>query len=311
MKNKTVIADIFLFTASILWGFAFAFQRQGMEHLGPFTYTAIRFILAGLTLLPFALIYRPLKGSRLRLSYIAPGLIAGLFLLGGASFQQWGLVYTTEANAGFITGIYVVIVPFISYFILKQPISIYVSIACFIMLLGMGFMTFFSATPTMITGKENLQILGDVLTFICAIFWSIHILWIALYSQRISALWLAVFQSFVCGFLALIIALIFEDISWQAIIKAKVAIAYGAFISVAIAYTLQIIAQKNAPPTHAVLILSLEAVFGAIGGWIINGQVMTILAMVGAGLMFSGTLLAEFSHYLDKDKTKKLKQASP
>ncbi len=302
MERKAITADILLITASILWGFAFAFQRQGMEHLGPFTYTALRFILAALTLLPFALIYRPLRGSRLRISYIAPGLIAGVFLLGGASFQQWGLVYTTEANSGFITGIYVVIVPIMSYFIFKQPISIYVGIACFVMLFGMGFMTFFSAKPTVITGKEDLQIWGDILTFICAIFWSFHILWIAFYSQRISALWLAVFQSLVCGFLALIIAFIFEEISWEAINHAKVAIAYGAFVSVAIAYTLQIIAQKNAPPTHAVLILSLEAVFGAIGGWVINGQAMTLLAIIGAGFMLSGTLLAEFSHYFVKNK---------
>lgn len=298
MKNKAVIADILLLTASIIWGFAFAFQRQGMEHLGPFTYTAIRFILAGFTLLPLAMILRPLKGERLSLGYIAPGLIAGLFLLGGAGFQQWGLVYTTEANSGFITGIYVIIVPIISCFLLKHSLSLFVGLAGLIMLLGMGLMTLFSAEPTVITGKENLRFLGDILTFICALFWSVHILWIAFHAQRISALWLAVFQSFICGFLALIIAFIAdENISWQALMAAKVAIIYGAFVSVAIAYTLQIIAQKNAPPSHAVLILSLEAVFGAIGGWLLNGQAMTIGAIMGASLMFSGTLLAEFSHY--------------
>lgn len=304
MQKKAYIADFTLLIAAIIWGFAFAFQRQGMEHIGPFTYTAVRFLIGGIIILPFALTYAPLRGEQLSVKFLWPTVILGLFLFFGASTQQWALVYSTEANVSFITGLYVVIVPLICWILLKQQVSKYVWIASFIMLIGMFFMTFFAAPPEMISGKEQYRFWGDILAVICAIFWSGHIIWISIYSHRVNPLWLATIQYFVCGFLALIVAAIFENISWQAIWSARIAIAYGAFMSVGVAYTLQIFAQKNAPVTHATLILALEAVFGALGGWLINGQQMTILAILGACFMFCGTLIAEFSDYFVKKKTK-------
>ncbi|MFV0321214.1 MAG: DMT family transporter [Alphaproteobacteria bacterium] len=305
MEKKAYIADFTLLLAAIIWGFAFAFQRQGMEYIGPFTYTAVRFLIGGITLLPFALIYAPLRGEQLSVKFLWPAVVLGLFLFFGAGTQQWALVYSTEANVSFITGLYVVFVPLICWVLLKQKVSKYVWIASFIMLFGMFLMTFFAAPPEMISGKEHFRAWGDILAVICAIFWSGHIIWISIYSNRIPPLWLATIQYFVCGFLALIVAVIFEDISLKALWDARIALAYGTFMSVCVAYTLQIIAQKNAPVTHATLILALESVFGALGGWLINGQQMTLFAIFGAAFMFGGTLIAEFSDYFVKKNPRK------
>ncbi|MFV0431542.1 MAG: DMT family transporter [Alphaproteobacteria bacterium] len=304
MNKKAYIADFTLLLAAIIWGSTFAFQRQGMEHLGPFLYTAIRFAIGGVVLLPVAMIYSPLEGEQVSFRFLFPAVVLGLFLFGGASTQQWGLVYTSEANSSFITGLYVIIIPVICWLFLKQPVSKIVWMASLIMLLGMFLMTFFSAPAVMISGKEHNQFWGDILTIICAFFWSGHILWISVFSKRVPALWLASIQFIVCAILAFIVAFIFEEISWEIIWNARVAIAYGTIMSVIIAYTLQIFAQKHAPVTHATLILALEAVFGALGGWLINGQTMTIVAIFGAALMFSGTLIVEFSAYFGKGRTK-------
>ncbi len=288
MANNTTRANFLLLITSIIWGFAFVAQRVGMDYIGPFLFNGIRFGLGGFSLLPFIYFNRKRKDKSIiekSTNYsklFIYGGIAGLFIFAGSTFQQFGLIYTTAGKAGFITGLYVVIVPIIGLFLGKSTNRntwIGASLAIFGLYL--------------LSVKTGLKIeKGDLLVFAGAFFWASHVQIIDM-SGKFNSLEISVIQFFLCSILSLIFAFIFETINFQSIINAYIPIAYAGFFSVGIAYTFQVIAQKNAHPSNAAIILSLESVFAVIGGWLMLGELLSLRGMIGTGLMLLGMIISQ------------------
>jgi drug/metabolite transporter (DMT)-like permease len=290
MDTRTVRADVLLLLTATIWGFAFVAQRVGMEYVGPFTFNGVRFALGSLSLIPllFVLDRRPTKARRLlppmaTASLLQRGGLAGLFLFAGASLQQVGLVYTTAGNAGFITGLYVVIVPIMGL-ALRQRTNLGTWLGAFLAAAGLYFLS--------ITAQFTIA-WGDLLELIGAFFWAAHVLIIGWLSPRMDALKLAITQFAACSLLSLLTALAIETITLEGLRQATIPILYGGLGSVGVAYTLQVVAQKEAPPAHAAIFLSLEAVFAAVGGWLLLSEILTARAIFGCGLMLAGMLLSQ------------------
>jgi len=280
-------AKIILLTAAAIWGFAFVAQRVGMEYLGPFTFNGIRFGLGWLSLLPLIWYFRQYPQTVNRpaepLSVCRMGLLAGVILFIAASLQQIGIIYTTAGKAAFITCLYIVLVP-LAGLLLKHRVAISTWAGCLLAMAGLYFLCV----------KEDFSIsFGDILELIGALFWTAHILLIDHVSRRVDTLKLASIQFATCSLLSLVVALITESVTVMAILQAGIPILYGGFGSVGIAYTLQIIGQKNASPAHAALILSMETVFAAIGGFLILGEVLGVRELIGCALMLAGMVLSQ------------------
>lgn len=290
MKGVTVKSDALLLTTAIIWGFAFVAQRVGMDHVGPFTFNGIRFALGSLSLLPLVLMSRE-QSTTIKNILPSPGLktillgggALGLALFAGASLQQIGLVYTTAGKAGFITGLYVIIVPLMGLFWRQQP-AIGTWIGAVLATVGLYLLS--------VTETFTIEA-GDLLVLIGAVFWAAHVLIIGWLSPRINPIKLSFFQYVACSILSLITAARIESITITSIFAAAIPILYGGLLSVGIAYTLQVIAQREAHPAHAAILLSLESVFAAIGGWLILGEIISPRGLVGCGLMLAGMLLSQ------------------
>jgi drug/metabolite transporter (DMT)-like permease len=273
-----------LLTAAI-WGSAFVAQRVGMNHIGPLTFNGIRFALGALVLVP-VIIWRNGRndennGSFLKL--IQGGLIAGGILFAGATLQQVGLVYTTAGKAGFITGLYVIFVPLIGFFWgLRLGVGGW---------LGAGLA---AAGLFLLSVTESFALAsGDFWVLLGALFWAVHVLILSRLSPRLDTIKLAGVQFAVCAFFSLTSACFTETVSIEGLKGAAIPILYGGILSVGTAYTLQVVAQKDAPAIHAALILSLEAVFSAIFGWLILGEVMNNRGTIGCILMLTGMLIVQ------------------
>ncbi len=290
MNTRTARADALLLLTATIWGFAFVAQRVGMEYVGPFTFNGVRFALGSLSLVPllFILDRRPTKARRLLppagpATLLGGGGLAGLFLFAGASLQQVGLVYTTAGNAGFITGLYVVIVPIMGL-ALRQRTNAGTWLGALMAASGLYFLSI----------SEQFTIAwGDLLELIGAFFWAAHVLIIGWLSPRMDALKLAITQFAACSLLSLLTALAIETITWEGLQQAAIPILYGGLGSVGVAYTLQVVAQKDAPPAHAAIFLSMEAVFAAFGGWLLLNEVLSARGFFGCGLMLAGMLLSQ------------------
>ncbi len=289
-------ANLQLLLAAAIWGFAFVAQRVGMDYLEPFTFNGIRFALGSISLLPLIWHYRnqpqSLSVPGKPLSSLRMGILAGLILFVAASLQQIGLLYTTAGKAAFITCLYIVLVPITGLF-LRHRVALSTWIGSLLAVIGLFFLCV----------KEDLTIsYGDLLELIGAFLWTAHILLIDHISRRVSTLKLASVQFATCSVLSLTVALLFETASLSGILQAAIPILYGGFGSVGIAYTLQIVGQKNAPPAHAALILSMETVFAAIGGFLILGEVLGIRELSGCVLMFGGMLLAQYQYFGNQEE---------
>lgn len=271
-----------LLLVALIWGFAFVAQRLGIEHLGPFGFNACRFLLGALSLLPLLLFIRSEKHHD---RVLIPGLLAGLVLFAGASFQQAGLVYTGAGNAGFITGLYIIFVPILGLLV-SQVTNLNTWLGSVLAVLGLYLLSF-----------SDLKSInpGDLLVLCGALCWAIHVLLIAKVARKVDNLKLAISQFLVCAGLSAITALAIEKQSFTLdnALLSWAPIAYAGLISVGIAYTLQIVAQKHAPPAHAAIIMSLEAVAAAIGGWLILDESFTQAALLGCGLMLAGMILSQ------------------
>jgi drug/metabolite transporter (DMT)-like permease len=299
METKTLKSDTLLLLTAVIWGFAFVAQRVGMDYVGPFTFNGIRFALGSLVLIPF-MVFNNLNGRGLGTKPSAlsartrwsGALLAGSVLFAGASLQQVGLVYTTAGNAGFITGLYVVIVPILGLCI-RQRTNAGTWVGAVFAAAGLFFLS--------VTNQFTIQ-LGDLLVLIGAFMWAAHVLVIGWLSPQMDSLRLAALQFAACSFFSLVTAVVFETITLGALWQAAIPILYGGAMSVGIAYTLQVVAQKNAHPAHAAILLSLEAVFAALGGWLILNETMTVRGMFGCGLMLTGMLLSQLWEFFEKPK---------
>ena len=287
MQGVTAKSDALLMTTAIIWGFAFVAQRVGMDYVGPFTFNGLRFAIGSLSLLPLVLISREQRTTTLQIlpnpgpkTILFGGAALGLALFSGASLQQIGLVYTTAGKAGFITGLYVIIVPIMGLFWKQQP-KIGTWIGAILAAMGLYFLS--------VTEQFTIET-GDLLVLIGAFFWAAHVLIIGWLSPRINPIKLAFSQYVVCSILSLITACIVEMITLSSIFEAAIPILYGGLLSTGVAYTLQIIAQRDSHPAHAAILLSLEAVFAAVGGWLILGEFISARGLFGCGLMLAGML---------------------
>ena len=287
LTSKTLKAEMLLLLAAIIWGFAFVAQRVGMDHVGPFTYNGVRFMLGALSLLPLLWLGRrsaaPISPGGWR-PILGGGLLAGLILFAGASLQQVGIVYTTAGKAGFITGLYVVIVPLLGLLWgHRTPWSTWIGAA--LALAGLYLLTL----------TDDLTLAeGDGLVLIGALFWAAHVLVIGWLSGRhIEPVLLACLQFVVCAVLSLATAAATETVTLAGLWGGAMPILYGGLLSVGVAYTLQVVAQRDAPPAHAAIILSLETVFAALGGWLLLNEILSGRGLIGCTLMFAGMLLSQ------------------
>lgn len=274
----TLKSELLLLLTAAIWGFSFVAQRMGMEHLQPLLFNGYRFFLGALTLLPFIIFSKKEKLSFLNFK---AGLIAGSILFIAALLQQIGIQYTTAGKAGFITGLYVILVPILG--ILKKhrtPKIIWLS--ALLAILGLYF----------ISETDNVKVLlGDVFVFIGSIFWAVHVLVMSEVAKTKSIVSIAFFQFIIASILNLIFGFTLEDFSYYGIVQAAIPIFYGGVLSVGVAFTMQIFGQRNSHPSHAAIILSLEGVFAVLGGWLIQNEMMSVRVLIGCSIMFIAILL--------------------
>lgn len=290
MNVRTLRSDLLLFLTALIWGFAFVAQRVGMEAVGPFTFNGVRFALGCLVLVPVILFSgrkraprTPAEKKAERKALATSGLCAGVLLFSGASLQQMGMVTTTAGNAGFITGLYVVLVPILGLF-LSQRASKGTWIGAVLAAVGLYLL---SVTASLTFSP------GDFLVFLGAFFWAGHVLVIGRFSPNLDSYRLAFVQYAACSLLSLAFAGLGEEMTVEGISRAALPIFYGGACSVGIAYTLQIVGQKEAPSAHAAILLSLESVFAALGGWIVLGELLSPRQLAGCALMLLGMLLSQ------------------
>lgn len=297
-------SNILLLITAAIWGSAFVAQRVGMDYIGPFTFSGIRFLIGSAVLIPLViwLNYRlanQASKSSITLLEEAPSgsgsakqegigliwgsIIAGTILFIGASLQQVGLVHTTAGKAGFITSLYIVIVPIVGIFF-KQKAGLGIWGGGALALIGLYLLS--------IKSDFSLEY-GDFLMFVGAFFWAAHVLVIGWLAPKFDPLKLSIIQFFVCGLLSMTVAVVTETIVWADIKLAMDAILYAAIMSTGIAYTLQVVAQQNAKPSHAAIILSGEAMFAVLAGWLILGETLSTRGMIGCALIMVGMLVSQ------------------
>ena len=279
--GKTLQSDLLLLLTAAIWGFAFVAQRVGMDYIGPYLFNGIRFLLGASVLLPLILLKKQTTNHRLLLK---AGLSSGILLFFGSSLQQLGITTTTAGNAGFITGLYVVIVPFLGLMLYKKPTKANV-FGAVLAITGLYLLT---NTSSLL----NINI-GDLYVLLGAFFWAAHVHSIGLYSPKLNSLQLAFVQYLICAGLSLVLAFFVEPINPDAIVSAGLPILYGGIMSVGIAYSLQVIAQQHSPPTHSAIILSLESVFAAIGGILLLHESWSPTTLLGAALMLAAVFISQ------------------
>ena len=281
---KTRNAFFLLLLTSFIWGTTFVAQSTAANNIGPFTYNAIRMLIGALVLLPFS--YKSLR-KNLRIEGYAKkllvrGAICGTFLGLASHLQQYGIAYTTAGKAGFITSLYILIVPIISLFLgKKNPLRIWICVA------------FGIIGAYLLSVDEGFSISkGDFYIFLCAIGFSLHILAIDKLGKDINGIELSMVQ-FTTASILCFIGMLFENVDLSSILSAWFPIIYAGVFSCGIAYTLQIVAQKYLKPTQATLVLCLESVWAAVGGFIILGEKMNLKEILGCTILFIAVVVAQ------------------
>ena len=280
-----MVANTLLLITAAIWGLGFVAQVLGMNYLEPFAFIGIRFLLGAASLLPLVVFFHHRKWLPVSPAHtvVKGSLVLGVILFAAGSLQQVGIVYSNASNAGFITGLYMVIVPIIGL-ALKYRTGLNTWLGCVLAVVGL-FLLSFEADFTM--GY------GDTLLLVGAVGWALHILAIDHYAPRAAPLLLSLGQFIVCGCLAMVVSVFIETTSWEQVRAATYVLIYAGVITVGVAYTLQVIAQERADPTHAAIILSLEAVFGALGGYMFLQEQLSGRELIGCVLMLMGMLVSQ------------------
>lgn len=298
MRAKKVKSTILLFFTAIIWGFAFVAQRVGAEYLGVFTFNGIRFLLGAVSLIPVVLLFEREKFNKAKLNKtLVTGLLSGVILFAASTFQQIGVELTeSSGKAGFLTGLYIIIVPVFRFFMGKKTSAI----------------TFFSAGFAVVglfllcmNGDKIYFGTGDIILILGAVVCAVHILMVDKFVNGVCPLKYSMIQFFVCGFLSIIIAFFTEPFSLTAIQSAGIPILYGGIMSVGVAYTCQILGQKNSDPAFASIVFSTESVFSAIGGAVILHEIMSGRGYLGCALIFIGIVLSQLDISAIKQKIHK------
>lgn len=286
MQSQALRADLLMLITAMIWGSVFVAQQLGMENIGPFLYSGLRFALASLILVPVILLMQ--RGSRQprpapSRGMLLGGIIMGLALATGINLQQVGLLFTTVTNSGFITGLYVIVVPLLGLFI-GQRSGLGIWLGASLAVVGMFLLS---------VGEGFTVASGDWLQLAGAFVWGLHVLLVGFFASRHDPLRLALIQFITCAVVSLALALLLESATLDGILAAAPAILYGGIFGVAVGFTLQVIAQQHAIASHAAIILSLEAVFAAIAGAWLLGESLPMRGYLGCALMFAGMLLAQ------------------
>ena len=290
-QSHRLRGNLMLLSTAIIWGLAFVAQSDGMNYVGPFTYNASRTLLGGIVLVPVILLLRKLPSSKEQKAERAPlgttiagGIWCGIVFFIAGSLQQIGITMTTVGKAGFITALYIVIVPIIGFILhRKTPLRIWlcvlIAVAGFYMLC--------------ISGDFSLS-LGDLLELLCALGFAVHITVIEHFnSKNTDGTLMSCIQFFTAGILMLICMFIFEKPDIGSILSAWLPILYGGVMSCGIAYTLQILGQRHTDPTIATLLMSLESVFSALFGWLLLGELLSVKELIGCALVFIAVIAAQ------------------
>lgn len=294
MKLKN--AAMLILTAFI-WGTAFVAQSVGMDYLGPFSFNGVRNFIGGIALLPCIVLLNRLEGKKQKAeegakrNLVIGGIACGLCLFAASSLQQIGIQYTTTGKAGFITACYIVMVPLFGIF-LKKKIGWKVWIAVVLAVVGLYFLCL---TESFTIGK------GDIFIFACAIIYALHILVIDYFSPKTDGVKMSCIQFFVCGIASLIPMFVLETPTIEGIMASMVPLLYAGVLSSGVAYTLQIIGQKNVNPAVASLLLSLESCFAVLAGWVVLGQKLSMRESLGCILMFAAIILAQLPEKVKKN----------
>ncbi len=280
-------SPLLLVLASVIWGVAFVAQSVGMEHVGPFTFNGVRNLLGSLVLVPVIFFFSKKKetseSSESSKTLWIGGIMCGVFLCVASSLQQIGLQYTTVGKAGFLTAMYIVVVPIFGLF-LKKKCSCFVGISILLAIIGLYLLSI----------KDGLHIgKGDTYVILCAVVFSLQILAVDHFAPKCDCIKLASIQFLVCGVISSVIALIIETPSVEGILAAWLPIAYAGVLSSGVAYTLQIVGQKEMNPTVASLIFSLESVVSVLAGWAILNQTLSTRELCGCVIMFIAIILAQ------------------
>ncbi|MBP3594623.1 MAG: DMT family transporter [Lachnospiraceae bacterium] len=312
MQKNSIKNTGMLFLAALIWGFAFVAQSAGMEYVGPFTFNAVRCVIGAIVLVPVALLYKPEDGSGNLINstiveskdakqgwfsrnktLLLGGVSCGIFLGVATNLQQIGIMTTSVGKAGFLTALYIVLVPIAGLFFKKKcPATVWIGVVC----------SFAGLYLLCMTGGSFSLATGDLLLLGCAVVFTGHILVIDYFAPKVNGVWMSCIQFLTAGIISAILMLFTETPTWEGIFAAKLPILYAGVMSCGVAYTLQIFGQKNYNPTVAVLILSLESCFSVLGGFLILHETLTARELCGCALMFAAIILAQLPGKRSKDE---------
>lgn len=286
--KANIKGTLILVLCSLIWGMAFSAQSAATDYMGPFTFVCIRFTITSIILFAAYPFFRKRDIANnapkySKKAYLILGTVLGIILFAACALQQAGIAYTTAAKSGFITALYIVMIPIIGIFMGKR-IGKSVWIGVLVALIGLCLLCL----------KDDLTInIGDMITLACAFVFSFHIIIIDKYAGAMNSVLLSAIQFGVGALLALPIMLLTETVVLSNVLKCWIGITYAAVFSGAIAYTLQMVGQKYTEPTLASLVLCLESVFAALGGWIVLGERLTPRELLGCALMLSASVIAQ------------------
>jgi len=288
--KKQIKCSMLLLLATVIWGSAFVSQSVGMDHIGPFTFQAVRCAVAFVGLIPVILIADRFKNDQKSfikrwadLRLWKAGLLCGIPLFLACNLQQVGLVDTDAGKSGFLTAMYIVIVPLIGIF-LKRKATIMVPISVALAVVGLYFLSCVGVT------QVNT---GDLLTIGCAVMFAVQITFVDIFAQDADALRLNAIQALVCAVLSACVMLFTETPTWSGIYSCTLPLLHTGLLSMGLAYYLQIIGQKHLDTTPASLIMSLESVFAAVFGVLILHETMTGWEILGCVLVFAAVILSQ------------------
>lgn len=310
--SKKLKGNFMLLLTAMIWGSSFVAQRAGMDYIGPFTFNCLRCLLGGLVLMPVILLLSRFDranadsdsegkntgnpeatddpvmetvapGKKIDRTLVLGGVSCGLVLFAASSLQQIGLVYTTAGKAGFITALYIVIVPVLGIFIGKK-IRPVIWLCVGLSIVGLYLLC--------MTGGFSVE-RGDLLVLLCALGFALHILVIDYFSPKTDGIKMSCIQFWVCGIVSLPFLFLTETVDWSNILNCWLPICYAGILSCGVAYTLQIVAQKNTEPTVASLLLSLESVFAVLAGILVLHEQITPRELMGCLIVFIAIIIAQ------------------
>lgn len=286
MRKTPLKSTIMLLATAAIWGFAFVAQRIAADSVGAFTFNGIRFVLGAVSLIPIIMIFerKDLSLAKFKRTLIA-GAITGTILFAASGMQQMGVVITGNASkVAFITSLYSIFVPiFLMFMGKKTSLNMWIGVIC--ALVGLYLIS---------SGDINGFTMGDMIVFLGAIIWAWHVIAIDKFVGGVNPIQYSSIQFFVCGIESLTVAFIFEDVALAPILTAAIPILYGGIMSAGVAYTFQVLGQREADPTYAAILFATEPIFAAIGEMLILHKFLTPVAYLGCAVIFAGVIISQF-----------------